>query len=215
MKNTWFEWGVGVAAAALMGAGLIVAGVSARPVEAAAVPEAAANPRLLVAAFTSADQLEPAAREMKRVSVKRNETLSAVLDRLGAPREEANAAVYAAGQLFDLRSMQPGDDVTAWLETNPTDGAVSLVGVSLRPGAERQVVGWRTRNGMFELRVEDEGHGLPDPANLFVPFFTTKPSGSGIGLALSRQIAEAHGGALSLENRRGGRGAEARLRLPV
>jgi two-component system, NtrC family, nitrogen regulation sensor histidine kinase NtrY len=76
-------------------------------------------------------------------------------------------------------------------------------------------VGWRTRNGMFELRIEDEGHGLPDPANLFVPFFTTKPSGSGIGLALSRQIAEAHGGALSLENRRGGKGAEARLRLPV
>jgi signal transduction histidine kinase len=63
--------------------------------------------------------------------------------------------------------------------------------------------------------VEDEGHGLPDPANLFVPFFTTKPSGSGIGLALSRQIAEAHGGGLSLENRRGGKGAEARLRLPV
>jgi signal transduction histidine kinase len=63
--------------------------------------------------------------------------------------------------------------------------------------------------------VEDEGPGLPDPGNLFVPFFTTKANGSGIGLPLSRQIAEAHGGALLLESRRGAKGARARLRLPL
>jgi two-component system nitrogen regulation sensor histidine kinase NtrY len=63
--------------------------------------------------------------------------------------------------------------------------------------------------------VEDEGPGLPDTSNLFVPFFTTKPSGSGIGLALSRQIAEAHGGTLTLENRTGARGCRATLRLPA
>ncbi len=49
--------------------------------------------------------------------------------------------------------------------------------------------------------VEDDGQGLGGTANLFVPFFTTKPQGSGIGLVLSRQIAEAHGGTLTLENR--------------
>jgi signal transduction histidine kinase len=77
-------------------------------------------------------------------------------------------------------------------------------------------VGWRaTANGHVEICVEDEGLGLANTSNLFVPFFTTKPGGSGIGLVLSRQIAEAHGGALTLENRKGGPGCAARLRLPA
>jgi nitrogen fixation/metabolism regulation signal transduction histidine kinase len=65
-----------------------------------------------------------------------------------------------------------------------------------------------------EIWVEDEGPGIPNTANLFVPFFTTKPSGSGIGLVFSRQIAEAHGGSLQLANRKNGRGCRAVLRLP-
>jgi nitrogen fixation/metabolism regulation signal transduction histidine kinase len=76
-------------------------------------------------------------------------------------------------------------------------------------------VGWTKAPAHLDVWVEDEGPGLPDTANLFVPFFTTKPGGSGIGLVLSRQIAEAHGGFLTLENRRTGRGCEARLRLPL
>jgi two-component system nitrogen regulation sensor histidine kinase NtrY len=76
-------------------------------------------------------------------------------------------------------------------------------------------VSWRASRGVVEVLVEDEGHGLPDPGNLFVPFFTTKAKGSGIGLVLSRQIAEAHGGALALEPRLETRGARARLRLPL
>jgi nitrogen fixation/metabolism regulation signal transduction histidine kinase len=75
-------------------------------------------------------------------------------------------------------------------------------------------VGWRRDGAMLEAWVADEGPGLAGTANLFVPFFTTKPGGSGIGLVLSRQIAEGHGGALTLENRQDRSGCIARLRLP-
>jgi PAS domain S-box-containing protein len=72
----------------------------------------------------------------------------------------------------------------------------------------------RTRD-CVTLEIRDTGPGIANPDNLFVPFFTTKPGGSGIGLALSRQIVEAHGGVLAVENRADGRGAVARLSLPA
>ena len=73
---------------------------------------------------------------------------------------------------------------------------------------------WELRRDEVELIVEDEGGGLAGTENLFVPFYTTKPGGSGIGLALSRRIAEAHGGTLVLENRGDVTGCRAILRLP-
>jgi len=76
-------------------------------------------------------------------------------------------------------------------------------------------VGWRRAAGGLELWVEDSGPGLSNPENLFVPFYTTKPEGSGIGLVLARQIAEAHGGTVTLEERPGGHGCVARMRLGV
>jgi signal transduction histidine kinase len=76
-------------------------------------------------------------------------------------------------------------------------------------------IGWKRAGDWFELHIDDEGKGLSDTSNLFVPFFTTKPNGSGIGLALSRQIAEAHGGTMALENRTPLVGCRATLRLPL
>jgi nitrogen fixation/metabolism regulation signal transduction histidine kinase len=76
-------------------------------------------------------------------------------------------------------------------------------------------VSWRPNGLHLEVTVTDDGPGLPSTQNLFVPFFTTKPGGTGIGLVLCRQIAEAHGGSLTLENREGVRGCQARLRLPM
>jgi two-component system, NtrC family, nitrogen regulation sensor histidine kinase NtrY len=76
-------------------------------------------------------------------------------------------------------------------------------------------VGWAKVDSQLHVWVIDDGPGIQNPANVFVPFFTTKQGGTGIGLALSRQIAEGHGGTLTLENRKDVRGCEARLRLPL
>ncbi|MBW3569887.1 MAG: PAS domain-containing protein [Gemmatimonadetes bacterium] len=85
---------------------------------------------------------------------------------------------------------------------------------SLETGGALEV-GWALRDGLVELWVRDQGQGLADTANLFVPFYTTKPHGTGIGLVLSRQIAEAHGGTLTLANRPDAPGCTARLLLPA
>jgi len=76
-------------------------------------------------------------------------------------------------------------------------------------------IGWARQDSQLHVWVLDDGPGIQNTTNVFVPFFTTKPGGTGIGLALSRQIAEAHGGTLTLENRRDTKGCEARLRLPL
>ncbi len=75
-------------------------------------------------------------------------------------------------------------------------------------------VRWRKTAGTVELLIEDDGPGIAQATNLFVPFFTTKPEGTGIGLVLCRQIAENHGGSLSLANRGDTGGCVATLRLP-
>ena len=85
---------------------------------------------------------------------------------------------------------------------------------SLETGG-RVHIGWKRQNAHLLVWVRDEGPGLANTANLFVPFFTTKPGGSGIGLVLSRQIAEAHGGTFTLQNATDGPGCEAHLALPL
>ena len=73
---------------------------------------------------------------------------------------------------------------------------------------------WKVLDKAVALTIEDNGPGLMNPSNAFVPFYTTKPSGSGIGLVLSRQIAEAHGGSLELTNRPDERGCSVKVILP-
>ncbi|HKZ01899.1 MAG TPA: ATP-binding protein, partial [Pyrinomonadaceae bacterium] len=90
----------------------------------------------------------------------------------------------------------------------------NAVDAALETGGRVQV-GWTHQYSQVEVWVNDEGPGLASTANLFVPFFTTKTEGSGIGLVLSRQIAEAHGGTLTLNNRVASSGCEAHLRLPL
>jgi len=102
------------------------------------------------------------------------------------------------------------DQLLINLVTNGTDAALTTGGGVRIRWCESSPPG----DGV-SVTVEDDGPGLPETKNLFVPFFTTKPEGTGLGLVLSRQIAEAHGGRLSLANRSDGRGCEARLFLPA
>ncbi len=124
-------------------------------------------------------------------------------------RLETRVAVHVASQ--SKLSVAADADQLEQLLINLVSNAVDA---ALETGGGVRVA-WELVGHLVEVRVEDDGPGLSETANLFVPFYTTKPEGSGIGLVLSRQIAEAHGGMLTLENRATGRGCVARLTLPV
>lgn len=104
------------------------------------------------------------------------------------------------------------DQLLINLVRNAGDAALAEPGGGDAPAVE---ITWQVRIDQFVLMVRDNGPGISETANLFVPFFTTKPGGSGIGLALCRQIAEAHDGTLLLRNRTDQRGAEAVVQLPL
>ena len=74
---------------------------------------------------------------------------------------------------------------------------------------------WKLVGTSVLIMIEDRGMGIANTENLFVPFYTTKPTGSGVGLALAQQIARAHGGDIQLANREDGDGARATIRLPL
>ena len=119
-------------------------------------------------------------------------------------------------------TVRPGPELTVRADGDQLEQLlINLVrnaaDASVESGRGAVAMGWSAPNGgrTLEVWVDDEGPGLPNTSNLFVPFFTTKPQGSGIGLVLSRQIAEAHGGVLTLDNRRPGPGCRAHLRLPM
>jgi nitrogen fixation/metabolism regulation signal transduction histidine kinase len=146
------------------------------------------------------------------------------LAKLPAPHLEPLDVSTWIRRVVDLETrlkvdVEPGPRITIRADGDQLDQLLinlvrNAVDASLETGG-RVTVGWTRDNGQVAIWVRDEGPGLPDTSNLFVPFFTTKPNGSGIGLALSRQITEAHRGTLTLADRKSGRGCEARLRLPL
>jgi PAS domain S-box-containing protein len=148
----------------------------------------------------------------------------AQLARLPKPRPKLLRVPDLVSRIVDLEkrlpvSVQSSPDLELNADSDQIEQLLinivrNAVDASLETGGGVSI-GWKRMRDWFEINIDDEGKGLPDTSNLFVPFFTTKPNGSGIGLALSRQIAEAHGGTISLENRASGSGCRATLRLPL
>jgi two-component system, NtrC family, nitrogen regulation sensor histidine kinase NtrY len=148
----------------------------------------------------------------------------AQLAKLPKPQERPIQIMPLARRIAELENRLPiavRASTDAQVEADPDQLEQLLINIvrnavdaTLETGGQVWI-DWQRIDGYLQVTVEDEGPGLPDTSNLFVPFFTTKPQGSGIGLALSRQIAEAHGGTLALENRTPERGCRATLRLPL
>src|SRR5688500_3293033 len=124
---------------------------------------------------------------------------------------------------FDTRVpvvVRPGPEVTVDADADQLEQLlINLLRIAadacLQVGTGAVAVGWRRSRGKLEISVDDGGRGVANASNLCVPFFTAKRGGSGIGLVLCRQIAEGHGGSLTLENRKDARGCRARLTLPT
>jgi PAS domain S-box-containing protein len=137
----------------------------------------------------------------------RDVDLGAVVARVAALERRITLAVDPGPALTVRADPDQLEQLLINLFANAVDAALS--------GGGGVLVAW-TREGKHAcVRVRDEGPGIGETANLFVPFFSTKPGGSGIGLVLSRRIAESHGGTVALRNREDGRGAEALVRLPL
>jgi two-component system, NtrC family, nitrogen regulation sensor histidine kinase NtrY len=134
---------------------------------------------------------------------------------------DLSALVERVARLETRRTIQiqPGEPVAVVADPDQLEQLLinlmrNAVDAALETGGGVRV-GWQQNSHRVSVYVEDDGPGLANPSNLFVPFFTTKPQGSGIGLVLGRQIAEAHGGTLTLEPRAGAKGARATVTLPA
>jgi nitrogen fixation/metabolism regulation signal transduction histidine kinase len=91
----------------------------------------------------------------------------------------------------------------------------NAVDASLANDSRTVHLSWQLADSTALVTIEDQGLGIANSENLFVPFYTTKPEGSGVGLALAQRIARAHGGEITLVNREDGKGARATIRLPI
>ncbi|MEO7432173.1 MAG: ATP-binding protein [Dokdonella sp.] len=138
------------------------------------------------------------------------------------PREfEFGALAHRAARLEQRITVEVSDSVAIRLVADLEQLEQALINLiqnaadAALDGGGRVSLQWRVSARRLQIDVVDDGHGLPPTENLFVPFFTTKPGGSGIGLVLARQIVEAHGGSLTLENRRDATGCVARVMLPL
>jgi len=149
-------------------------------------------------------------------------SIAVIAKRVAALETRVQVEVLAGPEVDLLADPDQLEQLLINLLRNAADAVLQVQEVgsnsngSKSSGMEEQVaLSWSAIGENLIISIEDNGPGLMNPGNAFVPFYTTKPAGSGIGLVLSRQIAEAHGGSLELQNRPAKRGCIVRIMLPL
>jgi len=128
--------------------------------------------------------------------------------------------VESVTPLFDKREILRRSDAEITLQADPVQMKQVLINIlknadeAMPDSAGVITIDWNLRNQRLLIKITDEGSGIGNPDNLFVPLYTTKEHGSGLGLALCRQVVEAHDGNLTISNRANDRGCEVMIDLP-
>jgi len=149
-------------------------------------------------------------------------SITAITKRVAALETRVPVAITSGPEINFLADPDQLEQMFINLLRNAADAVLQLHTEEIKSNGLRGqdvlrhiVVSWSAGPENIIISIEDDGPGLMNPSNAFVPFYTTKPAGSGIGLVLSRQIAEAHGGSLELFNRAGERGCIVRITMPL
>jgi len=147
--------------------------------------------------------------------------LTPLVGRVAALETRLNVCVEAGPDITLKADPDQLEQMLINLIRNAADSVLTVASVG-ETGRERNhaikngvMVRWHANSEDVTLEIEDEGAGLLNPSNLFTPFYTTKPRGSGVGLVLCRQIAEAHEGTIEINNRSVGSGFFVRVMLPI
>jgi nitrogen fixation/metabolism regulation signal transduction histidine kinase len=146
------------------------------------------------------------------------------LSKLPEPEKEPvsiRQLVESVTPLFNEREILRQSDAEIILQADPVQMKQVLINIfknadeAMPDSAGVITIEWSMRNQRLLIKITDEGSGIGNPDNLFVPLYTTKEHGSGLGLVLCRQVVEAHDGNLTISNRADARGCEVMIELPV
>lgn len=136
--------------------------------------------------------------------VLRDCSLPALVKRVAALETRVPVQVMPGPDVMIVADADQIEQMLINLLRNAADAALERSTLARETGpdnvdaAPEVTVAWKTTDKDLVLTVDDNGPGLMNPSNAFIPFYTTKPGGSGVGLVLSRQISEAHGGRIEL-----------------